>query len=350
MKRNEIAAFEMLKNLIITKYNGKSAAGGREVTKRCHYCGDSRNLSSRHMYIGVNKNTGLINYNCFKCGAHGIVGSDFFRDIGEFDDQITIEAVLEHNKKSHSIYSTPSNSIIQNRFKPIINYNYDETIEKKLAYINKRLGLTLDINDLKRLKIILNLNEYLQANKVNGITRSQDIVNCMSFGFIGFLSIDNCYVTMRRLIKEESVPPGIRHRYTNYNIYNRETNGRFYAIPVVLDMSKHINIHIAEGPFDILGIYRDNQNKYPNSIWIAVCGKGYANCIKTIISNLGLIDFDIHIYPDNDFTDDECLRIFNLIRFINCGFYIHRNLMPGEKDFGVPREQIKEYIKVIRQI
>ena len=53
MQQNTSEAFEILKQYLIDNYNAKVASGGREIIKRCHICGDSRDLSDAHMYIGM---------------------------------------------------------------------------------------------------------------------------------------------------------------------------------------------------------------------------------------------------------------------------------------------------------
>ena len=70
-----------------------------------------------------------------------------------------------------------------------------------------------------------------------------------------------------------------------------------------------INIHIAEGPFDILGVFYHLMNgELENNLYYAVCGFGYGTILRNIISaglNTGL---NVHIYADNDKSDEEIIN------------------------------------------
>ena len=79
-------AFESLKQYMVENHRAKLVSGGREILKRCHICGDSRDQSDAHMYIGM-KN-GSIVYNCFKCNAGGVVDGKFLRDMDCYDPNI----------------------------------------------------------------------------------------------------------------------------------------------------------------------------------------------------------------------------------------------------------------------
>ena len=57
-------AFEALKVYLIKEHNAKIASGGKEIVKKCHICGDSRDPSSRHMYIGLKDGT-IVKHNKF---------------------------------------------------------------------------------------------------------------------------------------------------------------------------------------------------------------------------------------------------------------------------------------------
>ena len=79
MKNNSSEAFEALKVYMKENHNAKIVSGGREILKRCHICGDSRDHTDAHMYIGFKD--GVILYNCFKCNEKGIVDGKFMRDL-----------------------------------------------------------------------------------------------------------------------------------------------------------------------------------------------------------------------------------------------------------------------------
>ena len=334
--------FEALKTFMIENYGAKIASGGKEIVKRCHICGDSRDKSSRHMYIGMKD--GLIVYNCFKCQAKGIVDGKFFRDLNCYDiDMITL---CNRNNKSNSSYTDMQRKtqFIRNA-RPILTYRNASETEKKLEYLRNRLGYNFTINDLSRFKIILNLYDYLNANNVSNLTRYKDICDQLDMFFLGFLSKDNSFITMRRLVPENKVHPNINMRYVNYNIYGLQDNSsRYYIIPGEIDPARKLKIHIAEGPFDILGVYLNTHSDKQNSIFAAIGGKSYLGIVQYFIRNFGFIDFDLHVYADNDVDDYSIINIKNMLSIFNIDIYLHRNVFPGEKDFGVKKENIDERI------
>lgn len=345
MKQNNNAAFEALKVYMVENYGAKLASGGREILKRCHFCGDSRDVASKHLYIGMKD--GLIVYNCFKCPAQGIVDGKFFRDLGCYD--IDLINICNQNNKNNATYTE---NVRKTHFlKNVIpKFMYREAPEsfKKLEYLNNRLGVNLTFNDLARFKIILNLYDYINANTIGNLTRYKDICDQLDQVFIGFLSADNSYINFRRIIPEGIVHKNIDTRYVNYNIYGLlERSSKYYTIPCMIDPSKPLTIRIAEGVFDILGVYLNTDCSKDNTIFASIGGKSYMNIVTHLILNYGFMKFDLHIYVDNDVDNFEIKKTTDLLRPIGCKIYIHRNLFPGEKDYGVSRSRIVDSISLI---
>ena len=74
--------------------NAKIASGGSEVNCKCMYCSDNK----RHMYVSIPKNPNDPSmYNCFKCGARGIVTDTVLQEWNTYDDSIAV-ALINHNK------------------------------------------------------------------------------------------------------------------------------------------------------------------------------------------------------------------------------------------------------------
>lgn len=65
-----------------------------------------------------------------------------------------------------------------------------------------------------------------------------------------------------------------------------------------------------------------------------------------IINTFQIFYFDLHVYPDNDDmgSKDMINELINIVDPFNATLYEHRNLYPGEKDFGVPLSRINEAI------
>lgn len=332
------SAFEALKVYMMENHDARLASGGKEIIKRCHFCGDSRDRSSRHLYIG--QRDGLIVYNCFKCQAKGIVDNKFFRDLGCYN--IDLISLCSKNNQNNTRYTENSRKIrfLKNKA-PILTYRDAPETAKKLGYLKKRLGYEFSIDDLIRFKIILNLYDFINANGISNLTRYKDICDQLDQFYIGFLSSDNGYINMRRLVPEGKVHPNIDIRYLNYNIYGLEDNSnKYYTIPCNIDTTRTINIHIAEGVFDILGVYLNTDNMKDNSIFASIGGKSYMALVRNLILTYGFINFILHIYVDNDVDNYEIYKIAELVKPLGNKIIMHRNTFPGEKDYGVTREKI----------
>lgn len=342
----DISAFDKLKAFIREFHGGKSASGGKEITKKCHICGDSRDPKSRHMYIGVDGQTGLIVYNCFKCTSHGMVSSKFLREMDPYHDTREVgEAVDKWNRTR---MKDPKNIVLRSVegkkiYNPRIVIRDDPDSRYKINWFNKRLGTNLSPNDLCNLKIIVNLKDFLSANYINSITRQAQVVDILDKCFMGFLSVDNSYINLRRVVPEGKLPEFIDKRYVNYNILGKLDNTfRHYIVPNVINTlsPEPIKIYIAEGGFDALSMYLNVVQNKEQCIFSSIGGKSYFMMVKFFLENYGFINVEFHLCPDGDISNDEMYYIANILAPFNIPVFIHRNSYPGEKDFGVSNTRI----------
>lgn len=337
-------AFEALKEYMTSNFGAKIASGGREIVKRCHFCGDSRNPSDMHLYIGI-ASDGFIKYNCFKCNTGGIVDAKFLRDLECFDTGL-INLCVDHNRKllesNRSQSGTLSKfSYLQNIVMPLSDNDF---ANKKLDYISNRMGHVFTIHDINRFKIILNLKDFLDINGISKYTRHPDLIDLIDKYFIGFLSMDNKYIIMRRLIPEGKLPEQIDTRYLNYNITGSTNAMKYYIIPGYINPYQPLDIHIAEGGFDILSIYLHVAPIGSNAIYAAIGGKSYINLVKFFVINYGFIGFNLHLYPDSDIDFREMKNIKNEITPFGINCFVHRNISNGQKDYGVSMNKIADSI------
>lgn len=325
--------------------NSKLSSGNKEIQTRCIFCGDSMDIKSKHLYIRIPTKTEIGLYNCFKCNESGIVDSMFLRSFGIYDTHI-ISTIIDNNKKIEK--SSGIKLIDNNKIFNINNFfiTQNELSEAKLKYINKRLGLELSYKDLLQNKIVLNLYDILNHNNITNLSRHVNIVNQLNESFLGFLSVDNAFVNMRNLTPGK-VYETIDKRYVNYNIFGKQNNSqRYYVLPNQINLADPnvIKIHIAEGAFDILSIYYNLRKEKYNNIYAAIGGKAYLNIIKYFINKLGLFNIELHMYPDQDIDNYTMYLINNYIKPFDISLYIHRNIFPNEKDFGVSINKINESI------
>lgn len=322
------------------------ASGGKFVHCRCMECGDSIHPHSKHMYIYIPwENDGVSWYYCHKCNCSGFMSHRKLIEWGIYDKELAQEL----NEYNASVFRNPSylNKYSPNRsFKVFYeNENHEKETQYKLRYIQERVGVPLTLEQLSSLKIVLRLSDLLKQNHVYKLTRHENIVRELSEYFIGFLSIDNAFLNMRRVVKEGVVYQGIDKRYVNYQIFDKEnTSQRFYTIPTTIDLNvpQRIKLHISEGPFDILSVYLNVTNQEPG-IYTCVAGSNYISVILYFLIEKRLPMIELHIYPDND-KQGSILKMKELRDKIpdpTIPIYIHRNLMYGEKDFGVPKNRIR---------
>lgn len=331
-----------VETILASDHTARLVSGNKEIQMTCVFC-NKRN----HMYIKVPLDNQIPVFNCFKCGEHGLVNSRFLRDMNIYDIDLisTLVSYTKEISRTRNYRNLDDENIIFSLYNNYITQC--QLSDMKLAYINKRLGLSLDYNDIIRNKIILNLYDLLSANNIDQYTRDPYIVEQLNNSFIGFISVDNAFINMRNLTPNK-VAKSIDKRYINYNIFNKVSNRqRYYVIPNTIDITRPdpIKIHIAEGPFDILSIlYNVNNNNLDHSLYASIGGKSYFNIIKYFIEFKGLFNIELHIYPDADIEDNIMMNIARYLDPYNISIYIHRNIYNGEKDFGVPRTKIKESV------
>lgn len=340
--------YDDLKNCLLNNIpRSKVVSGGKEILCRCPFCLDSEDPRSAHFYIRIySENNEPPVYFCQKCQETGLFDSRILRIFNIYDSTINGDLNLFIKKttagNNNRLYKSNGIHVLRNDY--ILNH---EKSYNKLKYINDRLGLSLSFKDLSDNKIVINLYDLLSNNNIQNITRKQFVTNLLDEYFIGFISYDNGYINMRNTLNKGILDKSVDKRYINYNIFNNIDNSkRYYIIPNKINIldTNPIEVHIAEGPFDILGIFYNifNGDKY-QKIYGAIGGRSYINLIRFIIESLGLINIDLHIYVDGDVKEYDINKIRFYVEFLNINTWIHRNIYPGEKDYGVPREKIKDF-------
>lgn len=329
----------------------KKASGGREIRIRCRYCGDSKDPTHSHMYIHVPMDkSDAPTFHCFLCQISGLVSSKTLIEWGVYDPLFGNE-LDKNNKKASKNARFARYATVHYPF-----YNAIQNVSlaaQKIEYIKSRIGVELSFQECFNKKIILNLKDVLDyyANGITEYTRHPDIIQQLNDNFVGFMSLDNNFVNLRRIVDKGIVYEGIDKRYINYNIHGKIDNTeKMYVMPITIDLTipQRIQLHIAEGPFDILSI-RYNLRRGEDGIFAAVTGSGYLGLIKHLICEYKLFYFDVHVYPDNDKHGDDYImgQIKRYISPYGAKLYIHRNMFEGEKDFGVIPGRIMESIEIM---
>lgn len=334
-------------NLFKQLPDAKVGSGGREILMRCRYCGDSkRNLSDRHMYVKLPDYNTPMFYNCYRanCDAKGIVTYDKLIDWGINLSNEDISEIIKYNKTicgTTKIESKDKVNILTNNYIGSNTKYYDI----KVKYINHRLGTNFTHEQLKKLKISLDLMDTINENNLS-YNMNPNKLKQVSDNSIVFITQDNLFGICRNIFYKKDNSNGFR--YFKYKIFeNNKQNNSFYIIPTTVDISKKVKIFLAEGTFDILSIFCNIENDYSNSIYCAVLGAGYENAIKYFITILKIIDIEFHLYLDNDMNINVLRRILTKLEPYGYHVYIHNNMYGDEKDFGVPKNRIIDRSKCI---
>ena len=169
----------------------------------------------------------------------------------------------------------------------------------------------------------------------------------MSDDFVGFISSDNAFVNMRKIVRDGIVYKSIDKRYIRYNIFGKYDNTeKFYIIPTQVNVAspERLKINVAEGEFDALSVYY-NLRKDPSQVYMAIGGSGYVGLMRYILTKLKLYYIELHLYPDNDKTGlKELDYVKELLYPYGIPIYVHRNVKDKEKDFGVTPDRIIESV------
>lgn len=313
-------------------------------TIRCPYCGDSVNQTHGHLSIKIDEDddSSPMLYRCFKCDTAGIVNDQFLQEVGVYMDAEMVKELRSINRRS-SRRNLFTNDRIENFIIPLPEDNGLNRL--KLQYINERLGLQLKYEDCIRLKIVLDFYQFLNVNRItfDDLRIPEWRISRIQSSYVGFLSQSNNILTCRCI---ETDPSYKRYIKVILNLHNHNP-ASFYMIPasVSLISNESLEVHIAEGPFDIISIHENFGEDSPRRIYAAICGYGPGAILRYLIYNGLMYKTIVHIYCDNDKTDEDEIKVLlkhiEVIPWIH-ELYFHRNIFENEKDYGISSDRIKD--------
>jgi hypothetical protein len=314
----------------------KKTTNSREIIIRCPYCGDSSEKHHGHFYI---KNEEPFPAMCHRCGYRtGYLSINLIKDLDIISPTlIQLSSTLKKNLKfiSNTISEAPTGFA-----KYTLNYKAQEETDLtayKLDYIQKRLGIDLTFESaLSEFKLILDFASVFEENSLEKFytmdNKLEKLLNELHDHCVGFLTFDHSHIIFRNLRADAPF------RYYAYNLFNLSKElANFYVIPNSIDLLADTEIYLAEGPFDILGIYFHllKRNK-GNAILATANGKYYRRTILHFY-RLGFLDSPINIYSDADVDISYFKKLKREIFFPNLNVY-YNNI---GKDYGLPKEKIQ---------
>ena len=320
----------------------KLNSAGTEINIRCHTCGDSvKDPYKGHVYI---QNYSPYKHYCQKCQTSGVVNKEFLEAL-----QCDSYSLISNIQKEYAAYQKKikikygdtlaflnSKKIIFS--KPICKNDYN-----KKEYIENRLGVKIDDNDIIKYKMIFSIKKFLKDNNINIIEKSQNNkdflrkIETLERHCIGFLSTDKSTIIFRSMDKTKT-----GYRYHNFTIFPELDSKKTYTIANELDLtSKLFTVYITEGVMDLLGVYNNITDKQldNHTIYIANAGKSFI-VTSNLLKRMSILNANINIYSDSDvdikfYKDLIKVDPFYEMNGINI-YYNNRG-----KDFGVCKNEIE---------
>jgi len=332
---NEQEYIETIRSLLLkNKKPSYQTTNKKEVRVRCPYCGDSKqDKNHAHMYIQMMP---PFKFYCQKCNVAGVLNVQTMHDLDIFSNDLSV-SIIQANK---NIKKGGTEKINVTKYQTKLNTVIGPYTSQVIDYFNSRYNFNYD-NDylVNKFKAITNASQFLRDNN---IPYPKDNYGRPLYDFdrsIGFLSSDGSHVIFRDITGQQA------KRYFNLNLFPNDdfsTSNKLYNVRSGLDIMKdQITLVMAEGVFDIIGIYEyfyKSQVDESEYIFAAAAGKGYNAVINHFI-RMGLLNLNIIIYSDAD-VDLEFFRNLKASSpyLKNSPLTIYYNTI--EKDYGIPFDQI----------
>lgn len=318
-----------------------------EYQTRCPYCGDSqKDFRTGHLYLRIDiYDDYKIPMTCFKCecGGDRTLTDETLELMGCTDDQLKDEIrILNRRGESYKGETEYSGYVYIER-----NMPEKQRYPNKIKYIENRLGCEFDEIQLRKMKIITSLYDFLIANDVRESVFHKNIRMLLERDYIGFLSGGNTHILFRDITNKNKFP------WIKYPI---EKKCRKYRVYYGLDSEvniyddQRIIVNLSEGVMDALGIGFHFDHIHMNEMNLAICGKHFDRMIRHLI-DIGIFggNVELNIYADNDFiynhksqndgpTEQTHRKYLKKYRPLFSGIYLNYNL--GSKDFGIIKDKI----------
>lgn len=252
--------------IFLKKSSQVFSKSGNELIIHCPYCDDAlRKNASQHGHLYINSESPV--FHCFRCETSGFLGT-LLRDLG-FNDLEIINALgtslkfTSHNKITN-IFKKSSDNI--------------DFYQKNLKY---KLGNQADFERFERY-VYFRLGNYTNYSFFRMTPEKLKNHLCVSF-----YNYYNNFTTARIIESTNN----FRYIRNNKELY-------FFQ---KFDFDQYNNIVLAEGPFDIISLYRYGIFPGKNTFYLAMMGKNYGKIVEWLCSEHLLIgDYNINLIFDND--------------------------------------------------
>lgn len=272
---------------------------------RCPICGDSQSkMNTGHFYILTNRGGKCTCY-CHKCNFCSQLNTDLLTKlIGPHNFQLD-------NQRLRKI--SPGNSSV-----PVETDVLDRR-SAQYRYLKARMGCDFSDEEMKRLRLIADQEEFFQKYNIQGIQPMS--------GYITFVSSDGNTLCCRNMIEND------QYRWIKRVIYPQFGSSP-YTIRSGIDILSNEQqiLVLAEGIFDVIGVYK---HLIPSAgLYAAALGKDYSKVIRWMVGK-GIFgkNMRLHIYSDQDVPFSKLKNELRKYRWLFECIAVYYN--DADHDFGV---------------
>lgn len=341
--------YQKILQLLLT-IPGSIRVNDNQIRMHCPVC----NKKESKLYVGLSRNPiftskglKILGYNCKHCLFSGNVGKKFYDTLGIKVDKDLLQ--IQHYKPGmlKNINTITKYETLNLKIPDFIR----PEDEFKMEYLNKRFNRKLSIKDIITYKIVLNVKDLYDFNKLDILeyVDKTDKKACMttkylideySKHFVGMLSVDNNKINLRNVNSEK-----FKSKRYMVHVINKNIGNPYLYIPSTKIDLLTLNpvICIAEGNYDILGAKELYFLEDRTDVVFAAIGTrtAYKRALSQIMKMTGFINAQIHIFADNDkdtnlqwYVDmfKEWRHLFDTIH-IHYNIAVDKNNVPC-KDFG----------------
>ena len=285
--------------------------------QECPKCGDRK----WHCYVKIDlSNDEPVLYKCFKCNSGGIVDDKFLEFIG-IDDISVPKFKFGRRLDVSETVSEKINSMT------VVD---GDDITGICDYINRKVGHYPSLSELQSFNYVG--DPYKYTRDYLG-TEGQSVLRNRYW-----FRLTNGNISGRWYNDE------VEYQWMRYKSNRVKTVG-LYKLNVPVDMYQPINVIIAEGVMDVIGLYY-NYNGSANNVYIGVMGKDYYRGIKYILAR-GLFghSVSIQIFKDSVVNEKDIYIDYNMKKLFK-RVDIFENLMG--KDYGVLPDELDIHKIIMR--
>ena len=266
-----------------------------------------------------------------------MVNVNFLQSIG-INDLPIINQLTQYNKASaRDIEKVKTFKTTKEWSMNIPSIPNTELNRLKLKYMQDRLGINFTYRSLEYLRVVFSLKSFLSINYLSPNKKFKKMTDMIDKYYIGFLSSSRDLIIFRDFTNKMKI------RYIKYNLTNYPAEQQMYMIPNQIDpMEDEVTINIAEGTFDILGIFFHVRNReLKNQIYIGNGGSAFQRVLEFFIKKGFMSNLIVNIYSDGDKGKSYYKDLISKFTPWVKEFHLYYNTMEGEKDCGVPGNRIR---------